>query len=141
MPESCNLTQIWERQKALQFRMGHPYPIPENFDPGAGIVSVDDRDLVMDLVNTHATCLMMEASELKDWTPWKHWSKQSGNKQLKAHEIGNAEHIEEMRFEVVDCLCFMLNCARALGMTPEMLNEYHEKKTGVSHARQDSGTY
>ena len=127
MPEEVDmLTQVFERQREFKVRVAGPYHVSTSGD-------------VELCVQRWATCIMMEAAELLDWTRWKQWSKQLGNK--RNVKPGSEEHIGEMRMEIADVLCFLVNCAIDLSMSAEDLNRLHEAKMLVNYARQGTGSY
>ena len=137
------LKAIFERQHEFSNKLGRQvetdwYSSVGRFKyPG----ETEEAQHVLKVVNEHATASIMEATELKDWTPWKHWSQQSGNKKFQPREFMYPGHVKEMRLEVVDNLCFLINAAMALGMTPEMLNVMHADKVAVNHRRQSEKDY
>ncbi len=98
-----------------------------------------DAEMLATWVNEYSTCIMMEGAELKDWTPWKHWSQQLGNKSKV--EPWSAAHIEEMRIECADILCFLVNACMALGLDSQGLYDIYRAKADINLARQASGTY
>ncbi len=106
---------------------------------GKDYLGLEEVQHVEHEVQKYALCLMMEASELMDWTRWKHWSQQLGNKEPLVP--GSPQHIREMRVEIADLMCFLVNAAFALGMTAEMFNTIHAEKVGVNHQRQNTGNY
>jgi len=131
------LVLCFERQKAFQERLGLKFP---EF-PDYGSMDTASIALMLDGIDKNATAIIMEGAELKDWTPWKHWSVNSGNKEIKSSDFGSDAHLREMKMEVADILCFLINTAMYLGMTPQALNAIHAEKMGVNHGRQDSGNY
>jgi hypothetical protein len=137
------LEECFARQVSFQKRLGQyiekPYFFSENHGPDGFISYLEPAAL--ELVKVNADSLMMEAAELKDWTPWKHWSQRAGNKHPLAEDLGSPEHVEEMKIEVADAFCFLINCASALDMNASELAKYHEKKMGTNHERQNSDTY
>ena len=86
-------------------------------------------------VQHNALALLHEAAELHDWTRWKSWSQQLGNKVPMVP--GSLGHFQEMRVEVADALCFLVNCAMWLGMDAEELEAIHADKMVVNYARQE----
>jgi hypothetical protein len=86
------------------------------------------------------TCLMQEIAELRDWTPWKHWSKQLGNKRTDV-EPWTEEHVKEMQMEVVDAWHFLMAAALTLGMNADTFYRLYCEKNGINHERQDQGDY
>lgn len=140
----CLLTDMFRQQALLQDKMTSlPFPVSfTDFNEGK-IDQLDEHDqgVTLHLVEQNALAQLQESSELLDWTPWKHWSQKTGNKEVAPEDFCNRSHIKEMRREVIDAMCFLMNNAMALGMTPEIFyNEYCEKM-GINHDRQDSGVY
>jgi hypothetical protein len=87
--------------------------------------------------------MIAEASEILDWTPWKPWSKQLGNKSpdFPIEKHFSEEHLREIRMEVVDQLHFVIEAAQILGMSSDDLYQMYLEKNGINHQRQDSGKY
>lgn len=85
--------------------------------------------------------VMMEAAELMDWTPWKHWSKQVGNKMIAASEVLSPVHRDEVAAEIVDTIKFLLNVSILWGITPVELVDHFRKKDDINHKRLNSGVY
>lgn len=85
------------------------------------------------------TCVAQEAAELRDWTPWKHWSKQLGNK-IEVDQ-GSPEHLAELDAEIIDLLHFVLELAIVRGMDAEAVLTAYERKNAVNHKRQQQGDY
>lgn len=81
-----------------------------------------------------------ECVELEDWTQWKPWSRQLGNKWQG--QRWSEEHIKEMRMEVIDLLAFVFNLCCLLGISWQMLYHlYLEKMTVNIEERHNSGKY
>jgi hypothetical protein len=80
-----------------------------------------------------------ECVELEDFTAWKSWSVQLGNKW--PGERWSVEHIRMMRMEVVDILAFVMNLCCILGMDAKMLYLMYMEKRAINGDRHDSGTY
>jgi NTP pyrophosphatase (non-canonical NTP hydrolase) len=143
------LEAVFRRQAEFAARIGGAglgHPIGTDWDRLAtdGSLSEEDAARITQAIDTYATCITQEAAELRDWVPWKHWSQSLGNKADKGPEgiePWTEEHLYEMRVEVADLLCFLVNTAMWLGMGAAELNAYHTEKVGVNHARQDEGKY
>jgi dimeric dUTPase (all-alpha-NTP-PPase superfamily) len=141
------LARMFELQKDLQRRLGTPLvgieareraPIsPRTL--ALPWLSDDEKSNLRRWHKEFSLALMMESSELMDWSPWKTWSKQLGNKQQVA-EFSN-EHVTEVLFEVADCFHFLINICLVYGITPEDLFESFTNKNKVNHTRQDGGSY
>lgn len=98
----------------------------------------NERRKLDEAVSQFADCLIMESAELKDWTAWKHWSSQMGNKQKDvAH--GSPEWVREMRIECADLFCFLINACQALGMTATDLFGHYLAKLETNYERQKLG--
>ena len=102
-------------------------------------LSDGDRALIARWHKEYALALMMESAELMDWSPWKHWSKQLGNKSPILPF--SAAHRNEVKAELADLICFILNDCALWGITPSELVAATLAKTMVNHQRQATGTY
>ena len=118
--------QLWDDIREFK-REGDPVP-------DASMRIIENR------IDHYATCMSQEVAELRDWTRWKDWSNQIGNKDPDT-VIGSDQHLGEMRIEVADLLCFLLNTAAWLGMDAEMLYDIYRAKVNINHARQDRQDY
>lgn len=84
--------------------------------------------------------MIHEAVELENWTIWKPWSYQTGNKWKG--EMWSPEHVHEMRMEVIDLLAFVFNLCCLLGINPRMLFDLYMQKMDTNiNERHKSGTY
>lgn len=101
----------------------------------------EDAEALSMWVGEYAKCLMMESSELMDWTPWKHWSVRLGNKKDSEVTPWSPEHVREMRMELADILCFLVNACAVLGMGSADLYRLYREKADINLARQESGCY
>lgn len=99
-----------------------------------------DQMALTNQIDIIATCITQEASELRDWVPWKHWSRRLGNKREDV-SLWTPEHIEELRVEVIDLLHFVLEAAIVLGMGTKELFELWQKKANINVDRQVKGDY
>ena len=137
------LEAIFERQHEFGVRLGRPIPEGWYNEEGTFIMQQTSEAClkILNIIDEHATASIMEATELKDWTPWKHWSTRSGNKLVSPDNFMTPEHVGKMRMEVIDNLCFTINAAMALGMDAEMLNIMHADKVAVNHERQSKKDY
>lgn len=104
-------------------------------------LSPEDAQVLSEWVGEYAKCLMMESSELMDWTPWKHWSVRLGNKKDGEIVPWSLDHIREMRMECADILCFLVNACSVLGMASQDLYDIYREKADINLARQATGSY
>lgn len=144
------LTHMWELQRQLQVKYDTGQPYDEGLsmcqrDHATDEVIVNNCEslthwnMIESGVQVNCRAMFHEVAELEDWTRWKHWSKRPGNKvDIK---IGSAEHIREMRLEVIDLLHFWLNAAMWLGMDVEMIYTMYLEKNGVNRERQVTEEY
>lgn len=137
------LRDMFVRQMKFANRLNRFTGIPvENCDEYSELLNYHQKtDEAIKTVQENAQAIIMEGAELLDWTPWKHWSQKSGNKMINPDEMMSGSHIEEMRIELADITCFLINACMALGMDADTLNDYHRKKMEINHGRQDTGTY
>lgn len=131
------LASMFEEQLSFQESLGLRLPVFPDF----GKMDQAEMILMHDILGKNALAMMMESAELLDWTPWKHWSRKSGNKIVGPEEFGSPMHLKEMRLEIVDTLCFLMNCSMAVGMGPAVLKRIHSEKMQVNRDRQASGSY
>ena len=124
------LGQIFEMQKDLMLRIGVPVPLYSETH------SLTD---LYEWSGNMCTAIIQEAAELRDWTPWKHWSKQLGNKQQIEH--GCQQHMKEMQMEIIDLFHFVLETAIIHGMTAEDIYKVYVEKNIINHERQKTGEY
>jgi len=134
------LDQVFDMQRGLQKRIG----TPESVVSGASLKQAQFKhaDAEFEVLTWHkefTLSLMMEAAELMDWMPWKHWSKQLGNKEFV--EPYGATHVSEVHLEIVDCLHFLVNLSLLWGLTPQRMFEIYQEKNAINAARQESGKY
>lgn len=138
----------------LDLQRGYPdYPGGPNsgqWDPAVidwarvkrtGFLTLEDQAILYDRIGVMCTALTQEVAELRDWTPWKHWSRNSGNKQLTPEKMGSEEHVREMRMEVIDALHFFFNLILWLGMDAQSLHDLYVEKNYVNRERRASGRY
>lgn len=138
------LEQIFTRQQTFIHSIGRNPVLLNLYDESGFLIRDGDEEkikLILQRIDEYATAIMMEGSELKDWTPWKHWSENAGNKAVTKNNMLSPDHIHQMRIEVADILCFLINVSLWLGMTPDTLNEIHANKVLVNHNRQEGGSY
>lgn len=134
---TTRLSEIFAHQRRFMSRFPDQY---RGIDFNRQVLPYDDARQLSKMVQDIATCIAQEASELRDWTPWKHWSKQLGNKNgIVPH--WSPDHIHEMRVEVADLLCFVVNAAIMLGMDDEQLFDLWRDKAMKNVARQQQGNY
>jgi len=80
-------------------------------------------------VNVIATVAeMMELLETCPWKPWKTYTKPM-----------QKEEVMEARLEIVDALCFLMNCWMLLGGDGEDLAHLYLAKMKENHRRQEEG--
>lgn len=128
------LAQMMARQRELYDLNGMP-----NIDYGRPLGRRAKRVIIEGIGDFVKSC-MHECAELENWTPWKPWSQQLGNKS-KIEQWGH-EHIREMRMEVVDIMCFAFNLCHLLGMDWQTLWEMFNAKMDVNiNERHNSGKY
>ena len=135
------LEQMFQLQRELQMRLDTPLVGDGLRARGLAISDATPGELA-DLTKWHkefSLALMMEASELQDWIPWKHWSKQLGNKQDVPQF--SEHHRHEVTMEIVDCFHFLINISLMWGITPSQLFDIFSTKNEINHARQNSGSY
>jgi hypothetical protein len=82
-------------------------------------------------VEGQALALMMEAAELMDWLPWKHWK--------KSGELTLAEVRKEVAMESIDALHFLVNIWLLLDVKPEMVWELYFTKNEENARRANRG--
>jgi hypothetical protein len=144
------LTKMWEQQKlfrdSVKPRKGHFITACTaeelwreiNKDPQRpGYIMEPEQRIITQKVGEYCTALIQEACELRDWTPWKPWSGQLGNK--SSVRPWSFEHLREMRVEIADLWCFLQNAAAWLGMDQEMFVKYHLEKVEINFKRQREG--
>jgi hypothetical protein len=91
------------------------------------------------LTDTLITAIIHEAVELRDWLPWKHWSKRPGNK--SSITLGSMEHIAEIHMELIDMLHFWLALCLLWGLDAESISELYLQKHETNRDRQADETY
>lgn len=136
------LREMFELQRALQSRLGTPLVGNEIRNAGRDFSTADEseRETLTKWHKEFTLALMMEASELMDWSAWKHWSKRLGNKSDAVTPFTN-EHRAEILLEVVDCFHFLINIALLYGVDPDEIYNVFLSKNAVNHQRQDGGKY
>jgi hypothetical protein len=136
---------LWPDQDKLEA----VFAIQESFRsraPGAGFVRFkdgapveEDRGFLSKWTKEFGLCILMEASELIDWIPWKVWSKRAGNKAPVT--LWSAEHAQEVRTELIDIFAFLVNLMILWGMKPEDVVRLTHEKVSINHERQNRGGY
>ena len=76
----------------------------------------------------HVVCMLDELSEVLGQINWKHWKK-------TRREVDEME----IRYELIDLLCFLLNLMLVWGMTPKDIFTMHKAKLFENHKRQKRG--
>jgi dimeric dUTPase (all-alpha-NTP-PPase superfamily) len=140
------LKRMFEMQHDLQARLGTPMIGDDARRKRGGIrinsladLNETDRAVIKKWHKEFSLALMMEASELMDWSPWKHWSSRLGNK-AEITFLG-PDHLREVHMEIVDCFHFLIDLALLYGFTAEDLFETFAEKNAINHRRQDGGSY
>jgi NTP pyrophosphatase (non-canonical NTP hydrolase) len=103
------LDAIFRRQ--LELNKKYPYWKDAEMDPNL-------------MSKTYVLAMLSETSELLDQLNWKPWKKQQ-----KPIEL------EELRYEIVDLLIFVICLAQIWGMSSRDLMEYYLAKTEENHDR------
>lgn len=136
------LWKMFELQRELQARLGTPLVGMDLRQSGRELDSMteDERSTLTKWHKEFTLALMMESSELMDWSAWKHWSKRLGNKNEDVTPFSN-EHRHEILLEIVDCFHFLINIALLYGVEPAEIFDVFENKNAINHKRQDGGTY
>lgn len=142
------LVAIFERQAALMERMPTKRLTEEdceydNFIPNLQSLPPEIRQEIFREIAYSADKIGAEAHELKDWTPWKNWSKNIGNKdpRFPVEKIGSVEHMREIVFEQIDLVHFVVESFLVLGIGPEEMMALYDIKNSINHDRQNSGSY
>ena len=117
------LTDLFERQAALNRRIGHDtQSMRDRWDP---LVAGQ-------WLNDYIVAASNELEELRDCTFWKHWcSEAQQGRRFAVHDLQNA------RVEVIDLLFFWISMAQCVGLNADDVYELYLKKLEVNHRRQD----
>jgi hypothetical protein len=137
MEKEDRLAQIFRMQKELMYRIG--VPVPQFIYGPDGQVDEGQLQVLYYWIQKMGECIIHEGVELRDWTPWKHWSRQLGNK--VPIRQGSAEHIKEIRTEVIDLVHFVVELAVLVGLEPDDLVQAYVEKNEINHQRQEKGDY
>lgn len=88
-------------------------------------------------VLANAMALQQELAETIDWLPWKSWKNYGTlpDEAIESHE----ELVNEVKFEVIDMMHFLLNMAIALGMSWDEVLDIFYTKQRENRARQERG--
>lgn len=106
------LKQIFELQKALARRMFN-------------IDTLTEQEKEYWSVQMYLA-LTKEAGEVIDWHNWKHWKKTK--KKI---------NITEIKYELVDCMHFLVEWMLIFDMTPEEMTQLYVTKNKENHNRQE----
>lgn len=87
------------------------------------------REALTKMIQGNLTAITQEAAEARDWLPWKHWRRYQG------FDID----LEEIRFEYIDMLHFLIEGMILLGMNGEDIHRYYCSKMKENLARQERG--
>lgn len=134
---SDQLNDIFDTQAYFLKMVADRPPIDFTQNP----LSPEDAEVLSTWVCEYAEAMQMESCELKDWTPWKHWSNRLGNKKDAEVTPWSPKHIYEMRLECADLLCFLVNACHVLGMTSQDLYRIYRDKADINIERQATGSY
>ncbi len=87
--------------------------------------------LWQDMMRTNVLATIAEMIELLETCPWKPWKKDA--------PAMTEDQVQEARLEIVDALCFLLNCWMLLGGDGEELAHLYYAKMKENHRRQEEG--
>lgn len=76
-------------------------------------------------------CLSNEVEELRDWSAWKSWKTYPQNH--------NQANLQEMRYEAIDLLHFLINIFILLGLDHRLTSQLYLDKNRQNHRRQQHG--
>jgi hypothetical protein len=150
MSQNDRLDSILKVHLKLQQSYAGTLEHPKKWDPTQinwewaeefGQLHPQDAAILWERLDTMCTALSQEVAELRDWTPWKHWSIKSGNKQVDTDKLGTEEHIREMRMEAIDALHFLFNIFLWLGMDAKSIHDLYMEKNAVNYDRIKSTVY
>jgi len=132
---AITITDLELVQRNFRKRVGNP-----DFEQIHGSpLTETERQIVNKWHKEYSLAIMMEAAELMDWSRWKHWSNQLGNKQ--PIELFSDQHRLEVRAELADLMCFILNFCAAWGISGQDLLDATMEKASVNVQRQETGRY
>lgn len=138
-PEEDMLETMFAMQHNLELRTMSDSWFPWWPEEGE-VVTEERREYLTHWTDKFVTCLTQECAELRDWTPWKHWSQRLGNKRDDVVPW-SPEHIKEVRLELVDLFHFYMALCMIWGLTPKMLFQIYNEKNNINHERISSSTY
>ena len=114
MNQPDRLEEIWQRQRALNERIG------------VRTEGMSEADRIHWILN-YCRAMSQEIAELTDSVPWKWWAR------YQKFDEQNA------RVEVVDLFHFLISLAQVLGMSAEDVYQAYLKKNAVNFQRQQTG--
>ncbi len=114
MSQPDRLEEIWQRQRALNERIG------------VRTEGMSEADRIHWILN-YCRAMSQEIAELTDSVPWKWWAR------YQKFDEQNA------RVEVVDLFHFLVSLAQVLGMSAEDVYQAYLKKNAVNFQRQQTG--
>jgi hypothetical protein len=125
------LQEVSDLQRMVQGEMKNgAFPFMHARAPiDVGVDSMNElwkRALRDNILAAHA-----ELSETLEWAPWKPW-------RTSAPQMTESD-VQNMKFEIVDTLCFMLNVWHLIGGTGEELALMHRAKSEENIRRQREG--
>jgi hypothetical protein len=120
-------------QKAMQRRMKERFPDrPILAEEGASVAEA------VEVVYLNTQAAIIELSEMLDHLPFKWWKEYGDSLEVSVEEYnGLTGSITEAKYELVDAMHFMLNCAIALGMSWEELLDIFYTKQQENFDRQE----
>lgn len=99
--------------------------IPTIVEP---LSSTEDRRVYW--IKEMLACLSNEIEEIRGWLPWKTW---------KTYPEGVFEkNLNEIKFECVDLVHFVVELMMIVGITPEEAIQLYQEKLEQNHKRQDN---
>ena len=101
------------------------------------IIELHDIDSMDGSQRTELTLKILQAiahelAELREWLPWKYWKKYSKHFNYE---------IDEIRFEIADIVCFVLDLALIWGMNEQDIHDYTMSKISLNMKRQNDSEY
>ena len=140
MKTKGKLEMIVTLQKQLMDRMNVPCLDLETLAKSKSMAREEQLSDMYHWIQEMGIAIIHEAAEIRDWTPWKHWSKQLGNKDTKI-VVGSEAHLKEIHLEVIDLLHFVIELALVTGLDAESIFKMYAAKHTINNDRQDQGDY
>ncbi|MBC8493090.1 MAG: dUTP diphosphatase [Chloroflexi bacterium] len=125
LPEGNWLQYFFDRQRAFADQFVHFDKLAEEAAKSKDVREDPRVEWTEDFID----CISQELAELRDWLPWKHW-RRYGSFQLNE---------EEIKYELIDILHFLLDLFLVWGMTPEEVMRMYIAKMQQNIERQESG--